>query len=205
MNGLSYEVKRAHWRFTWMMIRVWERAARSVGHRRSVLTGMTPARYDILHSVYRRFQWMKKKRWGASRLPLIPFGTLVKKLGLSASTVSECVSRMVDLGLLRKKRADHDRRSVIVLITKLGIKAFHAAQRGVRLALSLVLHGLEQWPMPHAELRRGDAVPPEWEFLCTGTWDRPFFTIASEARLFARFFGSRADPIHAPDYVELYR
>lgn len=198
MNGFAWEGKRAHWAFVGVMRRLFDREAARVKHRRSVLTGMTAARYDLLHAVYRRNQWMGRLR---PARPVIPFGELVKKLGLAVSTVSRAVMRMEEIGWLRRFTPDHDRRATVVAITTLGVKTFHAAQRAVRFAFDACVRAVERVPRSLAcdlNVERGDAPPADPAFLMD-MYDR-----VALVRYIARWFGSVAHAMYAPGYVEGY-
>lgn len=196
MNGIAFEGKRAHWAFVKAMTVVFERAAAKVKHRVSVLTGMTPARYDLLHAVFRRNAWMGRAR---PKRPLIPFGELVLKLGLAVSTVSRAVARMEELGFLRRFTPDHDRRATVVVITTLGVKAFHAAQRALRFSLDACVRAIEHVPQRADNVERGDADAADGEFLLDLE-----DALIREIRHFAHCFGATAHPMYALRYVEAY-
>lgn len=195
MHAYSFEAKRVHIRVGMFVRKAFVMAARKRRRKASVLGDMTLARYDILHAVYRRFAWLKKRRRPRTKM-VIPFDSLVRKLGLSISTVSVAVARMEELGFVRRVRSDRDRRCTIVEITTLGEKAFHAAQRVVRvLHANLGIAFLGRAAVAKLPLR-GDARSP------TAFVRGELEELARDERRFARFFGSLADAFYMPRFIE---
>ncbi len=97
MHFLMFQMKRAHLRSL--------AAARPL----SLRVGLTPARYDFL-------QVVATFKVG----PLQHF--LWRALGISRTSASKMVRRLMELGLVQRRRAPHDRRTFIVTLTAKGDK-----------------------------------------------------------------------------------
>lgn len=97
MHALMFQLKRAHLRAL--------AGARALSHR----TGLTPARHDLMRAI-------------------IAFGSgedeyqyrLWRALGVSRTTVSRMVRRLIALGLLSRRRAPRDKRTFLVSLTREG-------------------------------------------------------------------------------------
>jgi DNA-binding MarR family transcriptional regulator len=77
----------------------------------------------------------------------IPMNELAERILYSKSGFTRVVDRMEEAGLVRRVRPDHDRRSILVVLTDKGIETMEHARRYHR-------HGIEQHFSQH--LTRAD-------------------------------------------------
>ena len=105
--------------------------------------GLTPARYDVLFAI--------DARAGATRQ-----SELRKILGIARSTMTRILSRMRELGLITRTRADG--RSWQLAITKDGLMRLRAAH------WELVLEGLVPLAVQSALAQGGSLPHPDPEF-----------------------------------------
>ncbi len=109
MHPLSFQIKRAHHRVIALGRQVLRKFA------------LTPARFDLLGIVYKR--WMFQKR-----LYDAPAQTdLCRLLGVTAPTVSRMVRSLEVLGIVRRFRNPVDRRTKQVALTDEGLELFRKA------------------------------------------------------------------------------
>jgi len=100
MHALMFQLKRAHLSAI--------KGARALSYR----TGLTPARHDVMTAIT-RFGNGEGDEY-QSRIS--------QTLGLSRTTISRMVRRLVDLGLLSRRRSPHDRRTFLVRLTREGAR-----------------------------------------------------------------------------------
>lgn len=109
MHTLMFQLKRAHLRAV--------AGARALSHK----TGLTPARYDILRCV---------QNFG------VPYveneseeyqSRLWRALGISRTSASKMVRRLIELGLAQRRRAPRDRRTFLVSLTAEGKRRMRRA------------------------------------------------------------------------------
>ncbi len=109
MHPLQFQLKRAHHRLIAFGKRVLRKFA------------LTPARFDLLYIVYKRWTFQK-------RLYDAPAQTdLCRVLGVTAATVSRMVRSLEDLGIVRRFRNPVDRRTKQVTLTEEGLQLFREA------------------------------------------------------------------------------
>ena len=105
MHALMFQLKRAHLRAV--------AGARAMAEK----TGLTPARHDVMRAIIAfgngEGDEYQKRIW--------------KALGLSRATISKMVRRLVELGLLSRRRAPRDRRTFLVRLTRQGMKRWRRA------------------------------------------------------------------------------
>ncbi len=109
MHPLSFQIKRAHHRI--------------VAFGRHVLRklALTPARFDLLYIVYKRWTFQK-------RLYDAPAQTdLCRILGVTAATISRMVRSLEELGIVRRFGSPVDRRTKQVALTDEGLQLFREA------------------------------------------------------------------------------
>jgi DNA-binding MarR family transcriptional regulator len=103
MHRVTWNVKRAHYR-AW----IWQRR-KLASHR---ITGLTPARFDVIQLLYRRGALFQK--------------TIQRALGVAKSSASELLAKLEVVGFVeRKKRAARESR--IVKLTDRGRRAYRDA------------------------------------------------------------------------------
>ena len=111
MHTLMFQLKRAHLRAV--------AGARALSHK----TGLTPARHDLLRCVLSfgvpyvedLFEEYQSRLWRA--------------LGISRTSASRMVRRLIELGLAQRRRAPHDRRTFLVSLTEEGRRRMRRAYR----------------------------------------------------------------------------
>ncbi len=172
MEKVAYQMKRAHWKVTWVAIRLFER--RAVDWKEPVLLEMTPARLDILYLIQQRLAWAGS---GKGPMPAMALGDIIKKLGLHPSTISKCVKRMAQLGLVTRGQSPVDARQTIVKLTPWGLEGLDAAFR--------VIEGLSE-DLFHLSRLFGTRLA----------------SLAERARRYAYLYGSRAVELWDIDYVD---
>lgn len=97
MHFLMFGMKRAHLRAL--------AAARPFSRR----VGLTPARYDFIHAIgVFRFEPPQHLLWRA--------------FGISRTSASKMVRRLIELGLVQRRRSPSDRRTFLVSLTREGMK-----------------------------------------------------------------------------------
>ena len=109
MHPLMFQFKRAHLRAL--------AGARALSHK----TGLTPARHDLLRCVQSfgvpyvedEFEEYQSRLWRA--------------LGISRTSASKMVRRLIELGLAQRRRAPRDRRTFLVSLTKEGKRRMRRA------------------------------------------------------------------------------
>lgn len=109
MHPLMFQLKRAHLRTL--------AGARALSHK----TGLTPARHDLLRSVQKfgvpyvenHHEEYQCRLWRA--------------LGISRTSASKMVRRLIELGLAQRRRAPRDQRTFLVSLTKEGKKRMRRA------------------------------------------------------------------------------
>lgn len=228
MNAVTFEIKLAHVRATASAVAFFKAAA--VRMNEPMLGDMTPARFDIMQAVYVFDEPDHKRRAATGRPPiprLRPMAGLIKILGLAASTVSLGVKRLAELGWVKVKRREYDRRIADVYLTEDGLKV---------LALAKVCLEYEPREMPAftdeegekrplasratgrgmnariRELIKGDRIAHVYDEGTIKAWERScaeplafaqvmehhFFRVVDNVGRIARFFGSKALPLHDP-------
>lgn len=192
MHALPYETKRAHWKATWMMIH--EFRAKSETLKFPDLKAMTPARFDILHTLYYRPAWFERK---PDTEYLMNFGDIVIQLGLHPSTISKTVKRLVELELVTKHELPHDRRQIYVTLTKRGEAAMHAAWAA--------LFGQDEFFF--RETINLSLIYEYDESLLDEDWsldhrDEMLLAFANRIRKYAWCVGSNATPMYDPYFVD---
>jgi DNA-binding MarR family transcriptional regulator len=104
MHVVLFQMKRAY------------HATLALGRRILNEFELTPARFDLLYVVMRRW-W----RWGSRRRDshyrAIVQEEIRRELGVSAPTVSRMLQSLEDLGLIRRETTDYDRRRKYVFPT----------------------------------------------------------------------------------------
>jgi len=101
MNPVSYQIKRAHLAVIALGRKLFEQHD---------MAPMTPARFDLLYAILAR-----RPKYGG---PLASSQTQLRDdLKLSHPTISKLVKRLVQLGIVRTRRCNSDRRQTIVEIT----------------------------------------------------------------------------------------
>jgi len=121
MHPLSFAAKRVHLRTVafgqWLVRKV---------------TGMTPARFDLLFVIYRS---KDSDPVFPDRDPLLVrrgISGIARELGLHRTTISKMAKRLVEMGWLNRWRSERDVRSVGLGLTSDGLKALMGAiQRAV--------------------------------------------------------------------------
>lgn len=102
MHSLMFRLKRAHLRAL--------AAARPFSRR----VGLTPARYDFMHAInVFRFEPPQHLLWRA--------------FGISRTSASKMVRRLIELGLVQRRRCPNDRRTFLVSLTEEGRKRWRRA------------------------------------------------------------------------------
>jgi DNA-binding MarR family transcriptional regulator len=109
MHTLMFQLKRAH------LCAV--AGARALSHK----TGLTPARHDLLRCIVGfgrvyfdgEFEEYQSRLWRA--------------LGISRTSASKMVRRLIELGLARRRRAPRDRRTFLVSLTREGERRMRRA------------------------------------------------------------------------------
>ncbi len=172
MERLPYWTKRAHWKVTYTAIHHFEDEAVRIGQ--PVLLLMTPARLDILHVIDQRLAWTKQR---PGHRPVMLLGDIVQRLGLHPSTISKCVARMEQLGLVTRSRSDDDLRRTVVTVTTLGLQG---------LAVVFSVLGSLQEELRQFSSRMGDRL----------------MGLADRMLRYAREFGSPAVDLWAAEYVD---
>jgi DNA-binding MarR family transcriptional regulator len=118
MHAVSFVLKRAHLQ----NVAFGKKALKKV-------PGMTPARFDLLY-LLRRVAIAEGP--SADPLALARRQTeLWKDLGLHRSTVAKMLSRLEELGWIRRERDELDRRTFVVALTKKGLRLIWRAMRRV--------------------------------------------------------------------------
>jgi DNA-binding MarR family transcriptional regulator len=115
MHALSFGFKRAHW----SAVRVGKQVLESV-------TGMTPARFDLLYLV-RRVRLDDPLITEAG--DWVTQDALWRGLGVHPSTVCKMVARLLEMGWVRRSRYSRDRRRWLVRLTDLGLRKVWKAMR----------------------------------------------------------------------------
>lgn len=109
MHALMFQLKRAHLR------------ALAGAQALSYKTGLTPARHDILRCI---------ESFG------VPYveghreeyqSRLWRALGISRTSASKMVRRLIELGLAQRRRAPHDKRTFLVSLTREGRRRMRRA------------------------------------------------------------------------------
>jgi DNA-binding MarR family transcriptional regulator len=134
MNRLFFSLKRAYQ----ATLRFSRRALRD--------TGLTAARYDLLHA-------LPKKRSMRQR-------DLERVLGVTRATVSRMVGSLEELGFVRREVDPDDRRCKIVWLTEEGAARLEAAYKKV-VKPGWVRFALD-WTL--GPRRHGDIFPPRFCF-----------------------------------------
>jgi len=97
MHSLMFRLKRAHLRAL--------AAARPFSRR----VALTPTRYDYMHAInVFRFEPPQHLLWRA--------------FGISRTSASKMVRRLIELGLVQRRRSPRDRRTFLVSLTEEGTK-----------------------------------------------------------------------------------
>jgi DNA-binding MarR family transcriptional regulator len=94
MHVLFFQMKRAY------------HSTLRLGHRLLSAFGLTPARFDLLYVIMHR-RWGARRSEGARRITQREIRNV---LGVSAPTVSRMLDALEDLGLVRRRRCEGDRR-----------------------------------------------------------------------------------------------
>lgn len=81
----------------------------------------------------------------AERLGPSPIGVLARALHLSQPTVSGILDRLERRGLVRRQRAEHDRRSVTIVVTEEGARVRREAPSLLQDTFRQRLSHLEEW------------------------------------------------------------
>ena len=133
MNRMLFSMKRAHQsalRFSWHVLKG---------------TGVTPARYDLLHALRKNKNGMRQKH-------------LVRVLGVTRATVSKMLGSLEELGFVRREVDPSDRRCKIVWLTDEGLARLDAAYE------KIVKPGWVQFAFDWVlgPRRPGDIFPPRF-------------------------------------------
>lgn len=123
MNPLTFRFKRAHWSAVKFGMRMFRGTKEPGAPDFDGVVDMTPARFDILYVIHSNVGW----RRGVMGMP-----ELRRALGLSRATISRAITRLVELGLVTKRRANG--RSKTITLTRDGVAR-------IRRALYLVFTG----------------------------------------------------------------
>lgn len=102
MHFLMFRFKRAHLR------------SLAVARKLQSELGLTPARYDLLRVL----------GWGSGQEHQY---TLWRGLGISRTSGSKMVRRLMALGLITRWRSESDRRTFVVAFTEAGVEALRRA------------------------------------------------------------------------------
>jgi DNA-binding MarR family transcriptional regulator len=103
MNEIFFGLKRAHHG----VLRITRSALAKLG--------LTAARFDLMYVVHQRHDVTQREVRG--------------ELGVSAATVSRMLKSLEAIGLLRRERADWDRRQRLVRLTEAGGRCIRSAIR----------------------------------------------------------------------------
>jgi DNA-binding MarR family transcriptional regulator len=103
MNQIFFGLKRAHHG----VLRITRSALAKLG--------LTAARFDLMYAVHQRQDVTQRELRG--------------ELGVSAATVSRMLKSLETIGLLRRERADWDRRQRLVRLTEAGRRRIQGAIR----------------------------------------------------------------------------
>ena len=114
MDFLQFTIKRAHLKMVAFGRKLFEP---NLEEKREGVEDMTPARFDLLFAI----------RGARSRRLSLEQRDLRTKLGLSKPTVSKMLTRLEQLGLVRRERCTHDRRQKTVFLTEEGLRRIKAA------------------------------------------------------------------------------
>lgn len=157
-DGLTDQMLRAVRR----VLRAADRDARAL----AVATGLTPSQLSVLQEV-------------ARHAALAPTG-IAAAVGFSQASVTAIVDRLVERGLVTRRRGDSDRRQILVTLTPAGRTLVDKAPEGLQARFRLAYEALPEWEQAmilSALCRLGvlldaddiDAAP----LLDTGLIDRP--------------------------------
>ena len=130
VHPISFQFKRAHLSAVAMGRRLFRGTKEPSEFDFDGVRDMTPARFDILHVIHRRFY-----ECGRQVQPfVISMRELRRQLGLSPSTLSQAVNRLIQLGLLTKEVIQNNRRAKRVVLTREGLarirQAYHLVFTG---------------------------------------------------------------------------
>lgn len=130
MHPLTYQAKRTHWNATWEAIRRYRACA--VNWNEPTLEDMTPARSDLLQTVWNNFADRHEVRRAKGMEPegrSMHLADVRSTLGLAGATVWKGVQTLVELEWVTVVPCPHTKRRLVVHLTALGIHALRMAQR----------------------------------------------------------------------------
>lgn len=185
MHVFPYETKRAHWKMTWWAIKLFQKWSAKL--KKPELADMTPARYDILLTLWQRPDWYRRRD---DEVYDLKFGELVEKLGLHPSTISKCVKRLRELGFVTRLR---DGKGARVTMTKLGL-------RMLEIAMDILFEPAKGFFAANATFARGHASIPDERLNAGGrdVIDGMLLGFGRRIRQCATELGSRAVQIYDP-------
>ena len=128
MNIVAYQFRRAHRSMENKALQVFRDAAATVPE----LEHMTPTRFDVLTMIAEKAWWQRKPGRRSCPENRFPMSDLVRWLGLHHSTVTMIIRRMKEWELVYTERAEHDKRTTLVMMTEAGWAALKAARRLLR-------------------------------------------------------------------------
>ena len=198
MNALTYEVKRAHWRGTWHAIRKFRAASKMLG--KSLLSDMTPARFDIMYAIWKADLELHERRRRLGLRPeqrQAPRADLHRWLGLAAPTVSRTVHWLEERGYLRLEQVERDRRSKCVVLTWRGARLLRMAVQCI-LAPDGMRDCIVQHVVNHDGIER--EAPDADARIANG-----LAAMVDSWRRYAYFFWCDATPIYDPRFVTQLR
>lgn len=227
MNAITFEVKQVHVKATAKGVALFKAAA--IRWKEPLLALMTPARFDLMQAVYLHDEPHHQRKAARGEPPIARWRNmagLIEVLGLAASTVSQGVKRLAELGLVVVRRTPYDRRLAEVRLTADGLKA-------LALAKTCLEHDPRELPEfredeqihrpyrrePHDErgfnaqtkdLVQLDRVAENFAESHLREWvaragdeagfapvmNHHFFRLVDHFRRLGRFFGSRTRPLH---------
>jgi DNA-binding MarR family transcriptional regulator len=208
MHPLTYEAKRTHWNATWEAIRLYR--ACGVIWKEPTLEEMTPARFDILQTVWGNDgDWQEVKR--TQGLPVgdrfMHLADVRSTLGLAGATVWKCVQKLVELEWITLKPCEQRKRRLVVHLTALGIHALRmgqrcAAERSIvvdrkprpgfnRLVDQFVQRDAEAQGVVSTDVQA--TAPPRKSF---GHWRYYYWWLIGHMRTMAKHFGCKAERLY---------
>lgn len=128
LNVVSYELRRAHHAMNNTAMAMLREAKK----KEPALLYMTTSRFDVLTAIAEKAWWCRKRGRRSCPNNVMPFGDLVKWLGMHHSTVSIMVKRMVKRGLVATAHPWFNKRTTVIMMTKDGWLALQAARKLLR-------------------------------------------------------------------------
>lgn len=228
MNALTFEIKLAHVRATASAVAFFKAAAIRMNEpmledMTPARFDILQAVYVFDEPYHKR-----RAATGRSPIPrLRPMAGLIKILGLTGSTVSLGVKRLAELGWVTVRRREYDRRYADVYLTDDGLKVLALAkvcleyeprelpafrdEEGEKRPLAAL--ATERGTNARTrELIKGDRIAhvhdeatiKAWEYASAEplgfaqVMEHHFFRVVDNIARIARFFGSKARPLHDP-------